>query len=328
MVKEPVALVSGCLGQDGRLITALLLSKGYKVVGISSRDKHPSQILRNKENGNFTFIKCDIRDSEKIFKILEEYKPFEFYHFGGISSVAESFRNPLLTMNVNAIATSRILQAISASKMVDQLKFYHASSSEQFGTSEEMSQTEDSLFRPNSPYAESKVLGHLSTKYLREYCGLKGWCGIAYNHESTLRDYKFVTRKISREVARIKLGKSNKLALGDTTIKRDWGHARDYVYAAWLMLQSDNPTDYIIATNTSHSLMEFVQEAFSVVGIADGYSRYVQRDPSFVRPKEPSNLRGDHTKITNALGWKPTIEFQEIVREMVEHDLRIESNGA
>ena len=320
------AFITGITGQDGRHLADLLHSKGYKVYGMMKGQNNPrAEMLRDE----FPFIEIvpgDLTDLTSLVTALEYVQPDEFYNLGAISFVAMSFNQAELTANVTGLGVLRALEAV---RMVggaqnNPIRFYQASSSEMFGKVREVPQTELTPFHPRSPYGVAKVFGHHITMNYRESYGLYACAGILFNHEGPRRGLEFVTRKITNTAARIKLGVEKELVLGNTDAKRDWGFAGDYVKAMWLMLQQDEPDDYVIATGETHSIEEFLTLAFDKVGLGD-WKPYVRHDPKFLRPAEVDLLIGDPSKAKAKLGWQPEVNFEQLVSMMVEHDLEYES---
>jgi GDPmannose 4,6-dehydratase len=318
------AFITGITGQDGSYLTELLLEKGYEVHGIVRRastfntgriehlycDPHVSNVRLFLHYG-------DIADSTNLIKILYRIQPDEVYHLAAQSHVRVSFDIPEYTGDVTGLGTIRILEAIRETGL--KARFYQASSSEMFGKVREVPQRETTPFYPRSPYGAAKAYAFWATVNYRESYGLFACNGILFNHESPRRGETFVTRKITRAVANIKKGVQDKLYLGNLDAKRDWGYAKEYVEAMWLMLQQDEPDDYVIATGETHSVREFVEEAFSCVGL--DYRKYIEIDPRYYRPAEVDLLVGDATKARIKLGWEPKIRFRDLVRLMVEADL-------
>ena len=320
------AFITGITGQDGRHLADLLHSKGYKVYGMMKGQNNPrAEMLRDE----FPFIEIvpgDLTDLTSLVTALEYVQPDEFYNLGAISFVAMSFNQAELTANVTGLGVLRALEAV---RMVggaqnNPIRFYQASSSEMFGKVREVPQTEMTPFHPRSPYGVAKVFGHHITMNYRESYGLYACSGILFNHEGPRRGLEFVTRKITNTAARIKLGVDTELVLGNTDAKRDWGYAGDYVKAMWLMLQQDEPDDYVIATGETHSVEEFLTLAFEKVGLGD-WKRYVRHDAKFLRPAEVDLLIGDPAKAKAKLGWQPEVNFEQLVAMMVEHDLEYEA---
>src|SRR4051812_10201327 len=318
------ALITGITGQDGSYLAELLLEKGYAVHGVVRRTSNllRSRIehLRNDENAHSESLFLhygDLSDGTTLRRIFSEVEPTEIYHLAGQSHVGLSFDIPESTCEEIGMATLRLLEI--ARDQPGPVKFYHASSSEIFGNATESPQTEETPLRPASPYGCAKAFATQLARVYRQSYGLFVSNGILYNHESPRRGENFVTRKIARAVARIARGLDRELVLGSLESRRDWGHAREYVEAMWLMMQQETPDDYVVATGQAHSVRDFVEAAFAAVGLsADGY---VKRDPAFDRPAEPISLVGSPDKITRVLGWRAKISFTELVREMVEAEL-------
>lgn len=317
------AFITGITGQDGSYLAELLLDKGYEVHGIVRRNStlFRSRIdhLHNAEEKKTRFFLHygDLQDPASLITLLNKIKPDEIYNLGAQSHVRISFDIPVYTADVDALGTIRLLEAI---REVDfNPKFYQASSSEMYGKVLETPQNEQTPFYPRSPYACSKAYAHFQTINYRESYGMFASNGILFNHESPRRGENFVTRKISKGVADIAAGKQNKIYLGNLDAKRDWGYAPDYVEAMWLMLQQKNPDDFVIATGETHSVREFLQEAFSYVDL--DWKRYVEIDERFFRPAEVEILQGDASKAKEQLGWEPKVKFKELVKIMVEADL-------
>lgn len=318
------ALITGITGQDGSYLAELLLDKGYEVHGIIRRAStfNTARIdhLYNDTGvyGKQLFLHFgDITDSTNLVKLLYGIQPDEVYNLAAQSHVRVSFDIPEYTADVTAVGTVRILEAMRETGLKS--KFYQASSSEMFGLVKESPQTETTAFHPRSPYAAAKVYAHWMTVNYRESYGLFASSGILFNHESPRRGETFVTRKITRAVARIKAGLQTKLFLGNLDAQRDWGYAKEYVVAMWLMLQQNEPDDYVIATGKTHSVREFLAEAFSYVDL--DWQDYVELDPRYLRPAEVDYLVGDAAKAKRAFGWEPKVAFKELVRLMVDADM-------
>ena len=322
----PTALITGVAGQDGRHLAELLISKGYTVFGMLNGQRNDSSISIASEFPQIVQVRGDLADSSSLVRVLEETQPDEIYNLAAISFVGMSFLQPELTANITGLGVLRLLEAIRSTKLNDKVRFYQASSSEMFGKVQSVPQSEKTPFYPRSPYGVSKVFAHQACVNYREAYGMHISCGILFNHEGERRGSEFVTRKITQAVARIKLGLQNEIRLGDLTPKRDWGYAGDYVHAMWKMLQMDNPDDYVIATGKTHSVEEFLTLAFECVGLEKHISDYVIRDERFTRPSEVDLLVGDNSKAREILDWEPKVTFQELVRRMVEHDLKTEMN--
>jgi len=321
------ALITGITGQDGSYLAELLLKKGYEVYGIIRRSSsfntgridHIYQDPHD-QNPRLRLVFGDLNDASSLNRILRTVQPDEIYNLGAQSHVRVSFDVPEYTAEVTGVATVRLLEAIRELGLKP--KFYQASSSEMFGKVVEVPQRETTPFYPRSPYGAAKVYAHWITVNYRESYGLFACNGILFNHESPRRGETFVTRKITKAAARIKLGLQDKLYLGNLDAKRDWGFAGDYVEAMWLMLQQDQPEDYVIATGETHSIRELLDAAFDLVGV--DWAKHVEVDPRYFRPAEVDLLIGDATKARTKLGWKPTVGFHELVRMMVEADLERE----
>ena len=318
------ALITGITGQDGSYLAELLLAKGYEVHGIIRRAStfntgRIDHLYKDSHvNGVRLFLHYgDIADSTNLIKLLYRIQPEEIYHLAAQSHVRVSFDIPEYTGDVTGLGTIRILEAIRETGLKS--RFYQASSSEMFGKVAEVPQRETTPFHPRSPYAAAKVYAYWATVNYRESYGMFACNGILFNHESPRRGETFVTRKITRAVAQIKAGLQQKLFLGNLDAKRDWGYAKEYVEAMWLMLQQEEPDDFVIATGETHSVEEFLAEAFSHVGL--DWRKFVEIDPKYLRPAEVDLLIGDASKAKAALGWEPTITFQALVRLMVDADM-------
>lgn len=315
------ALITGITGQDGSYLAELLLEKGYKVYGLIRRTSTPSVERIKHILDKINVIKGDIGDTSSLFDAMKTIEPNEVYNLAAMSFVPQSWVEPVSTGNITGLGVARILEAIRKSDL--DTKFYQASSSEMFGQVQEVPQTEKTPFYPRSPYGVAKVYAHWLTVNYRESYGMFACSGILFNHESPRRGYEFVTRKITSSAARIKLGLQKELKLGNLDAKRDWGYAGDYVKAMWMMLNHSKPEDYVICTGETHSVREFVEEAFKCAGIKD-WQKYVKIDKSFLRPAEVNLLIGDNTKAKEILGWKPEVNFKQLVKMMVEADLELE----
>ncbi|CAN5731820.1 GDP-mannose 4,6-dehydratase [soil metagenome] len=311
------ALITGITGQDGSYLAELLLEKGYEVVGVVRRSSAPNLWRIEHLLDRIEIRPGDLLDQLSLIKVLADTKPTEVYNLAAMSFVPASWDQPMLTGEYNAQGVTRVLEAI---RQVDPgIRLYQASSSEMYGKVREVPQTELTPFYPRSPYGVSKVFAHYITVNYRESYDLFAVSGILFNHESPRRGLEFVTRKVTDGVARIKLGLTDHLALGNLDAQRDWGFAGDYVRAMWLMLQQDVADDYVIATGDSHSVRELVEVAFAHVGL--DWQEHVKLDPRFLRPAEVDHLVGDSSKARNALGWRPEVDFTALVRMMVEADL-------
>lgn len=320
------ALITGITGQDGSFLTELLLEKGYDVYGIIRRsssfntDRIDHLYQDPHEKGTrLRLVYGDLNDSSSLNTILRQIEPDEIYNLGAQSHVRVSFDVPEYTAEVTGVGTVRILEAIREAGI--RPKFYQASSSELFGKVMETPQTEKTPFWPRSPYGCAKAYAYYITVNYRESYDMFACNGILFNHESERRGETFVSRKITRAATRIKLGLQEKLYLGNLDAQRDWGYAKDYVYAMWLMLQTDVPDDYVIATGETHSVREFLDEAFGMLDL--DWKEYVEKDPRYYRPAEVDLLLGDASKAREQLGWKPEVNFKQLVHLMVEHDLAL-----
>lgn len=312
------ALITGITGQDGSYLAELLLNKQYKVYGLKRRTSTPNLDNIQHIEDEIDFIPGDLMDLASIMEAINISKPDEVYNLAAQSFVGDSWSQPILTSQITAIGVTNLLEAIRRIK--PDVRFYQASSSEMFGMVTEVPQRETTPFYPRSPYAVAKVYGHWITVNYRESYDFHACSGILFNHESPRRGIEFVTRKISDAVAQIKLGKKNELRLGNLEAKRDWGYAGDYVEAMWLMLQKNKPDDFVIATGETHTVKEFVEVAFQHVGL--NWEDFVVQDPKFMRPAEVDLLLGDPDKAKRILGWKPTVSFEQLVKMMVESDLK------
>lgn len=319
----PRALVTGITGQDGLYLAELLLDKGYDVYGLIRGQNNPKADLVRQTVPGVKLVEGDLTDLPGLLRILERVQPDEVYNLGAISFVAYSWENPVVTSDVTGMGVLNLLEAIRlyAGDDIDKVKFYQASSSEMFGKVQEVPQKETTLLWPRSPYGVSKVYGHYMTINYRESYGMHASSGILFNHESPRRGLEFVTRKISHAVARISLGLQDSITLGNLDAKRDWGFAGDYVEAMWMMLQQPEGGEYVVATGKTHSVRDFLDKAFEVVGIED-WERYIKQDPRFMRPAEVELLIGDATKAREVLGWEPKVDFDGLVTMMVENDLK------
>lgn len=344
------ALITGITGQDGAYLAEFLLKKGYEVHGIKRRSSsfntdridHLYQDPHEKEQ-KLILHYGDLTDSMSLVRVIQQVQPDEIYNLGAQSHVAVSFESPEYTADTVGIGALRILDAIRISGLEKKTRYYQASTSELYGEVQEIPQKETTPFYPRSPYAAAKLYAYWITVNYREAYGIYACNGILFNHESPIRGETFVTRKITRAIARISLGLQDKLYLGNLSAKRDWGHAKDYVEMQWLMLQQDNPEDFVIATGVQYSVREFVEKSAIAVGIEmewkgegvdeKGYNKatgecLVEVDPRYFRPTEVETLLGDPTKAKEKLGWVPKITLDEMVKEMVEHDVMIAKRDA
>ena len=315
------ALISGITGQDGAYLTEFLLSKNYEVYGLIRRSSH-----RGVEDHRLRWLGIadkanlmdgDLGDLSSLVRIVKDVKPDEVYNLAAQSFVASSWQQPILTANITAVGVSNMLEALRAE--MPEARFYQASSSEMFGKIQEPAQSETTPFYPRSPYAVAKLYGHWITVNYRESFGMHASSGILFNHESPLRGVEFVTRKVTDTVARIKLGKAKELRLGNIDAKRDWGHARDYVRAMWMMLQQDKADDYVIATGRTTTVRDMCRIAFEHVGL--DMDKYLVIDPAFFRPAEVDVLLGNPAKAKRILGWSPDTTLEQMIVEMVDADL-------
>jgi GDPmannose 4,6-dehydratase len=313
----PTALITGITGQDGSYLAELLLNKGYRVVGVARRSStvNSERIIHILDD--ITVVQGDLQDQGSLLSVLEEHKPIEVYNLAAQSFVPTSWNQPALTGDVTALGVTRLLEAI---RFVNpKIRFYQASSSEMFGKVMEVPQKETTPFYPRSPYGVAKMYGHWITINYRESFNIFATSGILFNHESPRRGLEFVTRKITDGAARIRLGLAKELRLGNLESQRDWGFAGDYVEAMWLMLQQDQPDNYVIGTGETHTVREFCEIAFSRVGL--DYKEYVVQDEKFYRPAEVDLLISDPSKARNILKWEPSVSFKELVAMMVDADV-------
>lgn len=320
----PRAFITGTTGQDGSYLSEYLLAKGYEVHGLIRRastfgtDRIDHLYVDPHVDTATLFLHYgDLSDGNSLSRLLQDVQPDEVYNLGAQSHVAVSFQNPIYSVDVDALGTLRLLESV---RQLDRpVKFYQASSSEMYGKASEVPQSEETPFHPRSPYAAAKLYSHWQTVNYREAYGLFACSGILFNHESPRRGETFVTRKITRAATRIKLGLQRKLFLGNLEAERDWGYAADYVRAMWLMLQQEQPDDYVVATGERHSVKEFVQRAFAMLDL--DWTEHVEIDPRYYRPAEVDVLQGDYSKAKRVLGWEPTVTFDDLVSMMVESDL-------
>lgn len=330
-------MITGISGQDGAYLSKFLLDKGYEVYGAFRRtsDLQLNRLRYLGVDERINFIPIELLEFTNIYRVLEKIQPDEIYNLGAQSFVALSFEEPIFTVDVTGLGPLRVLEAIRA--LNPKIKFYQASSSEMFGKVQIVPQDEKTPFYPRSPYSVAKLTAHWITVNYRESYGLYACSGILFNHESPLRGLEFITRKITYGLARIKFGLQDKLILGNLNAKRDWGYAPEYVEAMWLMLQQTEPDDYVVATGETHSIREFVEHAFQSAGIEIGWKGagvneegvdlrtgrvLIEVSPEFFRPAEVDFLIGNPKKAAEKLGWKPKIKFQDLVRFMVEADMK------
>jgi GDPmannose 4,6-dehydratase len=320
------ALITGITGQDGQHLTQFLLAKDYEVIGFL----YDVERVRNSQFAqrfpDVKLIQGNLADFLSVKEAIDFAQPDEIYNLGAITFVGDSFKIPEFTANVTGLGSLRILEAIRNSDLRDKVKFYQASSSEMFGKVLQTPQTENTPFNPQSPYATAKTFAHYSCVNYRDAYGIHASSGILFNHEGEFRGYEFVTRKITSNIAKIKLKKQLKFSLGKLSPKRDWGYAGDYVEAMWLMTQQEKADTFVIATGVSHSVQQFVETALEVAGLEKNVSRFVDFDVEMVRPSEVEALVGDFSKAHKTLGWKPKTDFKKLVEIMVENDLRIEAS--
>ena len=327
------ALISGVTGQDGSYLAELLLEKGYEVHGIirrsssfnTARIEHIFQDIHEKDR-KFTLHYGELADGSRLEKLVEMIEPDEVYNLGAQSHVRISFDEPVYTVDVGALGTLRFLEAIRNVGATQTVRFYQASSSEMYGKVHDIPQSETTPFHPRSPYACAKVFSYYQVLNYREAYGMHASNGILFNHESPRRGETFVTRKITRGLARILAGKDKKIYLGNLDAKRDWGYAKDYVEAMWLMLQQDQPDDYVIATGETWSVKDFLDRAFKHAGL--DWKDYVEFDARYLRPSEVDVLLGDPSKAKRQLGWTPKTSFDELVKIMVDADIEAQKQGA
>lgn len=325
----PRAFITGITGQDGHHLAEFLHSKGYDVYGMIKGQNNPRAAKLQEEMPFIELVPGDLADLPSLVAALQIAQPDEVYNLGAISFVALSFTQAELTANTTGLGVLRMLEAI---RMVggaqnNPIRFYQASSSEMFGKVRETPQTELTPFHPRSPYGCAKVFGHDIVVNYRESYGMHASSGILFNHEGPRRGLEFVTRKISNTAARIKLGLQHELVMGTLDAKRDWGYAGDYVKAMWMMLQQDEPDDFVISTGEAHTVQEFVEKAFAHAGL-DDWEQYVRQDPKFFRPAEVDLLIGDSAKAKAVLGWEPEVGFDELVKMMVDNDMALEKTKA
>ncbi len=312
------ALITGINGMDGSYLADFLLEKGYEVYGMERRSSSKNRTNTGHLEGKVTFVNGDLGDQNSLLRCLKESNPEEVYNLASQSFVGESWNTPEQTGDVTGLGVLRMLEAIR--EYGKKVKFYQASTSEMFGRMVENPANENTPFYPRSPYGVAKLYGHWITKNYRESYDMFNVSGILFNHESERRGIEFVTRKITDGVAKIHLGLEEHISLGNLDSLRDWGYSPDYMEAAWLMMQHETPEDFVIATGKSHSIREFLDIAFSCVGI-DDWSKHVKQDPRFMRPAEIDVLCGDSTKAREKLGWSPKTSFEDMIKKMVKKDV-------
>jgi GDPmannose 4,6-dehydratase len=314
---QPRALITGISGQDGSYLAEFLLDQGYEVFGVVRRSTNARYGNLERIQDRLTLLQGDILDQMTMLDALTTCRPHEFYNLAATSFVPASWKQPVMTAQFTAVGVTSLLEAI---RLTDpDIRFYQASSSEIFGATDESPQNEMTPFRPHTPYGVAKAYAHFMVSSYRERYGLHLSAGISYNHESPRRPVEFVTRKVTRGAAAIKLGLQEELAVGSLDATRDWSFAGDQARAMWLMLQQETGDDYVICSGISHSVRQLVDAAFTAVGL--DWEQYVRVEPAFVRPPDPVPLVGDNTKIRERLGWAPQVTFEEMIADMVEHDL-------
>lgn len=319
------ALITGITGQDGHHLTELLLKKGYSVFGLINGQRNSRLDEFTKQFPEANLLEGDLTDFSSLLQVVSHAQPDEVYNLGAISFVGLSFKQPELTANVTGLGALRLLEAIRKVGAEKSTRFYQASSSEMFGKVRETPQKETTPFHPRSPYGVAKSFAHYTCVNYREAYDMHISSGILFNHEGEHRGHEFVTRKITSNVAKIKLGKQQRFSLGDLSPKRDWGYAGDFVQAMWLMLQQDVPDDYVIATGVTHSVRDFVEAALRAAELEVNVEKYVDFDKTMIRPSEVELLVGDASKAKNKLGWSPSIDFSGLVTKMLKQDLTLES---
>jgi GDPmannose 4,6-dehydratase len=318
------ALVTGITGQDGSYLAEFLLEKGYRVVGMVRRTSTTNFDRIKDIQDKIVLAQGDLLDQVSLVDIMKEHKPGEIYNLAAQSFVPASWRQPVLTGEFTALGVTRMLDAMRM--VVPEARFYQASSSEMFGKVRQVPQNEETPFYPRSPYGVAKVYGHWITVNYRESYGLFACSGILFNHESPRRGLEFVTRKVTHAATRIKLGLADRLPMGNLDAERDWGYAGDYVKAMWLMLQQDEPEDFVVATGKTHSVRQLLEVAFGLLGL--DYQDHVEVDERYLRPADVDQLVGDATKARKELGWSPEVKFDELVEMMVEYDLSLLESSA
>jgi len=319
------ALITGINGMDGSHLADFLLKKNYKVFGMERRTSSPNRTNTRHLEDTITFVNGDLTDQNSLVRVLRESNPDEVYNLGAQSFVGESWNTPEQSSDVTGLGCLRMLEAIR--EYGKNVKFYQASTSEMFGKMIENPANENTPFYPRSPYGVAKLYAHWMTKNYRESYDMFNVSGILFNHESERRGIEFVTRKISNGVAKIHLGHTDHISLGNLDSKRDWGYAPDYVESMWKMMQHETPEDFVVATGTAYSIREFLDTAFKWVGI-DSWEKHIKQDPRFMRPAEVDVLRGDSSKARDLLDWKPKTSFDMLVQRMVSNDVRRLENGA
>ncbi len=329
LVTPKNVLVTGITGQDGGHLAEQLIARGDRVFGLVRGQHNPRRQLLELEFPGVTVVEGDLTDPSSLIRAVEIADPDEIYNLGAVSHVGYSFKNPALTEEVSGKGVLNFLEAVRLTGRTEKTRFYQASTSEMFGGLDYNrpgdGYDEDSLFHPRSPYGVAKLYGHWIARNYRESYGMFVSCGILFNHEGERRGYEFVTRKISHAVARISLGLQDKLLLGDLWPKRDWGYAGDYVDGMWKMLQHDEPDDFVLASGETHSVEDFVRQAFALVGI-ENWRDFVEQDPAMIRPAEVDILLGNPAKAEETLKWERKVNFEGLIKRMVDHDLALESS--
>jgi len=320
------ALITGITGQDGHHLTKLLLSKGYEVHGLVNGQRNSREAVFRNHFPSAILHSGDLTDFTSLLGVISSIRPNEIYNLGAISFVGMSFQQPELTANITGLGTLRILEAVRKAGLTEEVRIYQASSSEMFGKVRETPQTELTPFHPRSPYGVAKTFAHYTCVNYREAYGMHISSGILFNHEGEFRGHEFVTRKITSNVAKIALGKQKRFSLGDLSPRRDWGYAGEYVEAMWLMLQQDEPDDYVIATGKTNKVSDFVEMSLRAAGLSGDISEYVDFDQEMIRPSEVDLLVGDPTKARTKLGWEAKVDLQNLVDIMVKNDLKAESS--
>lgn len=321
------ALITGITGQDGHHLTKLLLSKGYEVHGLVNGQRNSREESFSKLFPEAILHRGDLTDFSSLLQVVSKVQPNEIYNLGAISFVGLSFQQPELTANITGMGALRLLEAIRKVGGEKDIRFYQASSSEMFGKVRETPQNELTPFHPRSPYGVAKTFAHYTCVNYREAYDMHVSCGILFNHEGEYRGHEFVTRKITSNIAKIKLGKIKNFSLGDLSPRRDWGYAGDYVEAMWMMVQKEKPEDYVIATGETRSVREFIEVALDAAGLDVNVDKYVTYDSHMIRPAEVDLLVGDASKALEKLNWKPRIQFAELVARMVQTDVEIENRS-
>jgi GDPmannose 4,6-dehydratase len=318
------ALITGVTGQDGHHLSKLLSEKNYRVIGLVNGQRNSREESFSKLFPSVEIVRGDLTDFPSLLNVVSEIKPDEIYNLGAISFVGMSFEQPELTANITGLGALRLFEAVRKAGLSKFTRIYQASSSEMFGKVRATPQNELTPFYPRSPYGVAKTFAHYTSVNYREAYKMHISTGILFNHEGEFRGHEFVTRKITSNIARIKLGKQEKFSLGDVSPRRDWGYAGDYVEAMWLMLQQDHPDDFVIATGKAHTVREFVEEAISAANLGGTINDYVNFDANLTRPSEVDVLIGDASKAKGVLGWEPKLDFKKLVGLMIKNDLELE----